>query len=98
MSEFRLTTVRRRTQHRLDKCEARLHIVMGPLLAFVKIDEIIKLIRASEDQPQAKSRLREKYKFSERQAEDIVNLRLRQLTKLDGVALNPGGKALGTEK
>src|SRR5512132_321932 len=86
--EFRVKTVRRRTQHRLDKCEERLHIVMGRLLAFVKIDEIIKLIRASEDQAQAKERLREKYKFSERQAEDIVNLRLGQLTHLDGIKLN----------
>ena len=96
--EFRLKTVRRRTQHRLDKCEARLHIVMGRLLAFVKIDDIIKLIRASEDQAQAKSKLREKYKFSERQAEDIVNLRLGQLTRLDGVALNEERKALEAEK
>jgi topoisomerase-4 subunit A len=96
--EFRLKTVRRRTQHRLDKCEARLHIVMGRLLAFVKIDEIIKLIRASEDQPEAKARLREKYKFSERQAEDIVNLRLGQLTRLDGVALNAERKSLEAEK
>jgi topoisomerase-4 subunit A len=96
--EFRLKTVRRRTQHRLDKCEARLHIVMGRLLAFVKIDEIIKLIRSSEDQTEAKSRLREKFKFSERQAEDIVNLRLGQLTKLDGVALNAERKALESEK
>ena len=96
--EFRIKTVRRRTQHRLDKCEERLHIVMGRLLAFVKIDEIIKLIRSCEDQPEAKEKLREKYKFSERQAEDIVNLRLGQLTKLDGVKLNEERKALEAEK
>src|SRR6185436_17018807 len=96
--EFRVNTVRRRTQHRLGKCEERLHIVMGRLLAFVKIDEIIKLIRSCEDQPEAKTRLREKYKFSERQAEDIVNLRLGQLTRLDGIKLNDERKALETEK
>jgi topoisomerase-4 subunit A len=96
--EFRVKTVRRRTQHRLDKCEERLHIVMGRLMAFVKIDEIIKLIRSCEDQPEAKAKLREKYKFSERQAEDIVNLRLGQLTKLDGVKLNEERKALEAEK
>jgi topoisomerase-4 subunit A len=96
--EFRVKTVRRRTQHRLDKCEERLHIVMGRLLAFARIDEIIKLIRSCEDQPQAKAKLREKYQFSERQAEDIVNLRLGQLTKLDGVALNEERKALEAEK
>ena len=90
--------MRRRTQHRLDKCEERLHIVMGRLLAFVKIDEIIKLIRASEDQAEAKSKMREKYKFTERQAEDIVNLRLGQLTKLDGVKLNDERKALEAER
>jgi len=96
--EFRVNTVRRRTQFRLDKCEERLHIVMGRLMAFVKIDEIIKLIRASEDQPEAKQKLREKFKFSERQAEDIVNLRLGQLTKLDGVSLNDERKKLEAER
>ena len=96
--EFRVTTVRRRTQHRLDKCEDRLHIVMGRLMAFVKIDEIIKLIRSCEDQPQAKEKLQEKYKFSERQAEDIVNLRLGQLTRLDGVKLNDERKGLEAER
>jgi topoisomerase IV subunit A len=96
--EFRLGTVRRRTRHRLEKCEERLHIVMGRLLAFVKIDDIIKLIRASEDQADARNRLREKFKFSERQAEDIVNLRLGQLTKLDGVKLNEERKALEAER
>ena len=96
--EFRVKTVRRRTQHRLTKCTERLEIVMGRLLAFVKIDEIIKLIRSCEDQPEAKQRLQEKYKFTERQAEDIVNLRLGQLTKLDGVKLNEERKALEAEK
>src|SRR5207253_9183231 len=47
--EWRCETVRRRTQFRLAKCEERLHIVLGRLLAYVKIDEIIKLIRARED-------------------------------------------------
>ena len=96
--EFRIATVRRRTKHRLEKCEQRLHIVLGRLLAFARIDEIIKLIRASEDQAQAKERLRAKWKFSERQAEDIVNLRLGQLTKLDGVKLNDERKALEAER
>jgi topoisomerase-4 subunit A len=71
---------------------------MGRLLAYVKIDEIIKLIRSSEDQPEAKENLKKKYKFTERQAEDIVNLRLGQLTKLDGVKLNDERKALETER
>jgi topoisomerase-4 subunit A len=95
---FRLATVRRRTQFRLDKCESRLHIVEGRIMAFVKIDEIIKLIRSCEDQAEAKRRLSEKWGFSERQAEDIVNLRLGQLTRLDGVKLNDEKKALEKEK
>ena len=96
--EFRIDTVRRRTKFRLDKCEERLHIVMGRLMAYVKIDEIIKLIRASEDQAGARANLMKKYKFSERQAEDIVNLRLGQLTKLDGVKLNDERKSLESER
>ena len=52
--EFRVNTVRRRTAHRLERCEARLHIVLGRLLAYVRIDEIIKLIRAADDQAEAK--------------------------------------------
>src|SRR6185503_13850717 len=78
--------------------EERLHIVMGRLMAYVKIDEIIKLIRASEDQAEARANLQKKFKFSERQSEDIVNLRLGQLTKLDGVALNEERKTLEAER
>src|SRR5436190_2030248 len=96
--EFRVDTVRRRTQFRLARCEERLHIVLGRLLAFVKIDEIIKLIRASDDQPEAKQALQKKYRFSERQADDIVNLRLGQLTRLDSVKLNDERKALEAER
>src|SRR5262245_29827895 len=96
--EFRVNTVKRRTEHRLAKCEERLHIVMGRLMAYVKIDEIIKLIRSCDDQGEAKAKLREKFKFSERQAEDIVNLRLGQLTRLDGVKLNEERKALEAER
>src|SRR5437762_3397918 len=96
--EFRVATVRRRTQFRLDRCEERLHIVEGRLKAYAKIDEIIKLIRASEDQAEAKQKLKERFKFTERQAEDIVNLRLGQLTRLDGAKLNEERKALEAER
>jgi topoisomerase IV subunit A len=96
--EFRVGTVRRRTQHRLQKCEERLHIVMGRLLAYAKIDEILKVIRSCDDQAEAKQKLREKFKFSERQAEDIVNLRLGQLTRLDGVKLNEERKGLEAQR
>src|SRR5712664_838482 len=96
--EFRVTTVRRRTRFRLTRCEERLHIVLGRLLAYLKIDEIIRLIRASEDQQDAKDKLKQKFKFSERQAQDIVDLRLGQLTKLDGVKLNDDRKSLEAER
>ena len=96
--EFRVTTVRRRTQFRLDRVEERLHIVQGRLAAYAKIDQIIKLIRASEDQAEAKENLISKYKLSEKQAEDIVNLRLGQLTKLDGIKLTDEEKALKADR
>src|SRR3954464_3497804 len=96
--EFRVATVRRRTQFRLDRVQERVEIVLGRLLAYAKIDEIIKLIRASEDQPQAKQKLREKYKFTERQAEDIVNLRLGRLPAVDGSNVNDERKGLEAER
>ncbi|MCD6042148.1 MAG: topoisomerase subunit [Burkholderiales bacterium] len=96
--EWRVATVRRRTQFRLDRVQERLEVVLGRLLAFAKIDDIIKLIRSCDDQPEAKQKLREKFKFSERQAEDIVNLRLGQLTRLDGVKLNEERKGLENER
>src|SRR5947207_8144805 len=96
--EFRVNTVRRRTQFRLERVQERHEIVTGRLLAYAKIDDIIKLIRAAEDQAAAKEALRKKYKFTERQAEDIVNLRLGQLTKLDGIKLNDEKKALEADR
>ncbi|HEU4441380.1 MAG TPA: DNA topoisomerase IV subunit A, partial [Burkholderiales bacterium] len=96
--DWRVATVRRRTQFRLERVQERLELVLGRLLAFAKIDEIIKLIRASEDQAEARASLMKKYRFTERQAEDIVNLRLGQLTKLDGIKLNDERKALESER
>src|SRR5687768_13993996 len=96
--DWRVATVRRRTQFRLERVQERLELVLGRLLAFAKIDEIIKLIRASEDQAEARSSLMKKYRFTERQAQDIVDLRLGQLTKLDGIKLNDERKALEGER
>src|SRR5882672_2654700 len=92
--EFRIDTVRRRTQFRLTKCEERLHIVMGRLMAYVKIDEIIKVIRASEDQADAGLNLHDRYKFTEMQADDSVKLRLGLLTERVGVSLHDERKKL----
>src|SRR5688572_31761931 len=96
--EFRVATVRRRTQFRLARVQERHEIVMGRLLAYAKIDDIIKLIRASEDQGEAKAAVQKKYRFTERQSQDIVDLRLGQLTKLDGIKLNDERKALESER
>jgi topoisomerase-4 subunit A len=97
-SEFRIATVRRRTVFRLQKCSDRLHIVEGRIKAFARIDEIIKLIRASEDVATARAALMARWKFSERQAQDICDLRLGQLTKLDGIKLNDESKSLQAER
>ena len=97
-TEFRVKTVRRRTEHRLKKCAERLHIVEGRIKAFAHIDEIIKVIRASDDVAAARAALMARWKFTERQAQDICDLRLGQLTKLDGVKLNEERKALQAER
>ncbi|MCC6534271.1 MAG: DNA topoisomerase IV subunit A [Burkholderiales bacterium] len=87
-TQFRIATVRRRSEFRLRKCVERLHIVEGRILAFAHIDDIIKVIRASEDVASARAALMARWKFTERQAQDICDLRLGQLTRLDGIKLN----------
>ncbi|WP_028671146.1 DNA topoisomerase IV subunit A [Saccharospirillum impatiens] len=77
---FRTTTVRRRLQHRLDKVIARLHILDGLLIAYLNIDEVIHIIR-TEDEP--KQELMSRFKLSDVQAEAILELKLRQLAKLE---------------
>jgi topoisomerase-4 subunit A len=95
---FRVATVRRRTEFRLKKCEDRLHIVEGRIKAFAHIDEIIRIIRASDDVASAKLALIARWAFTERQAQDIVDLRLGQLTRLDGFKLNEERKGLEAER
>jgi topoisomerase-4 subunit A len=97
-TEFRIATVRRRTEFRLTKTEDRLHIVEGRIKAFAHIDEIIKVIRASEDVASARAALMARWKFTERQAQDICDLRLGQLTRLDGIKLNDERKSLQAER
>ncbi|MFZ7332327.1 DNA topoisomerase IV subunit A [Avibacterium avium] len=77
---FRRTTVTRRLQHRLDKVLNRLHILQGLMIAFLNIDEVIAIIR-NEDKP--KQELMTRFNLSDEQAEAILNLRLRQLAKLE---------------
>jgi DNA gyrase subunit A len=78
--------VTRRTQYRLDKARDRGHILEGRLKALNVIDKIIELIRKSEDAAAAKEALMKKpYEFSERQAIDILDMQLRQLTRLSRI-------------
>ncbi|MDI9331968.1 MAG: DNA topoisomerase IV subunit A [Alphaproteobacteria bacterium] len=82
--EFRQTTILRRSQHRLNKVEDRIHILEGRQLVLLHIDEVIRIIRNS-DEP--KPALIERFKLSERQAEDILEIRLRQLARLEAIRI-----------
>ena len=93
--QFRTETVRRRLQFRLDKILGRLHILDGLLIAFLNIDEVIKIIR-QEDKP--KPALMKRFKISERQAEAILELRLRQLAKLEEIKIRAEQKELSEER
>lgn len=93
--QFRTVTVRRRLQHRLDKIVDRLHILEGLLIAFLNIDEVIAVIR-NEDQP--KPALMKKFKLSERQAEAILEIKLRQLAKLEEIKIKTEQKELSEER
>lgn len=77
---YRTETVRRRLQYRLDKIIGRLHVLEGLLIAYLNIDEVIAIIR-SEDEP--KPVLMERFGISDRQAEAILELKLRNLAKLE---------------
>lgn len=83
--EHRIEVVRRRTLYELKKAEARAHILEGYLKALDHLDEIVKIIRASEDRAAAKKELIERYSFSDRQTDAILELRLYQLTGLERV-------------
>ncbi|HIW46768.1 MAG TPA: DNA topoisomerase IV subunit A [Candidatus Yaniella excrementigallinarum] len=85
--EHRLTVVRRRTAHRLGKRKDRLHLVEGLLLALVDIDEVIEIIRTSDDAAAARQRLMLVFDLTEVQANHILELRLRQLTKFSRLDL-----------
>jgi len=82
--EFRVDTVRRRSRHRLAKVEDRIHILEGRQAVLLKIDQVIRLIRNS-DEP--KPELMRAFGLSDRQAEDILEIRLRQLARLEGIRI-----------
>ena len=85
--DHRIEVTTRRSAHRLASAEARLHLVDGLLIAIVDIDEVIQVIRSSEDTSAAKTRLCEVFDLSDTQADYILELRLRRLTKFSRMEL-----------
>jgi len=83
-AQFRLRVLERRLKHRADEVADRMHILEGRMVAFLHIDQVIKVIRNS-DEP--KPDLIKKFSLSERQAEDILEIRLRQLARLEGIRI-----------
>jgi topoisomerase-4 subunit A len=92
---FRQTTVQRRSQHRLDKVLARIHILEGRQLVLLNIDEVIAIIRQSDD---PKAALMARFALSDRQAEDILEIRLRQLARLEAIKIEQELKSLREEQ
>ncbi len=92
--EFRLSTVRRRSQYRLGQVNDRLHILAGRMVVFLNLDEVIKIIRESDD---PKAALIARFELSDRQAEDILEIRLRQLARMEGIRIEKEIKQLEKE-
>ncbi|CAD5375470.1 DNA topoisomerase IV, subunit A [Pseudomonas sp. OF001] len=92
---FRIGTVRRRLQFRLDKVEKRLHLLEGLLVAFLNLDEVIRIIR-EEEQP--KPVLMERFGLTEVQADYILDTRLRQLARLEEMKIRGEQDELARER
>jgi topoisomerase IV subunit A len=92
---FRAVTVQRRTQHRLTKVLDRIHVLEGRQLVLLNIDEVIRIIR-NADEP--KAALIERFALSEVQANDILDIRLRQLARLEAIKIEQELKELRTEQ
>jgi topoisomerase-4 subunit A len=92
---FRFATVTRRTRHRLTKVDDRIHILEGRMIVFLNIDEVIRIIRESEE---PKAALIAAFGLSDRQAEDILEIRLRQLARLEKIKIEKELEELRAEK
>jgi len=92
---FRAATVQRRTRHRLDKVLARIHVLEGRQLVLLNIDEVIRIIRESDD---PKAALIARFALSEIQANDILDIRLRQLARLEAIKIEQELKELRIEQ
>ena len=93
--DFRQATLKRRTEHRLHKVLDRMHVLEGRQLVLLNIDEVIRIIRAA-DEP--KPALIARFKLSDRQAEDILEIRLRQLARLEAIKIEQELKSLRDEQ
>jgi topoisomerase-4 subunit A len=93
--DFRQRTVERRTRHRLGKVLERIHVLEGRQLVLLNIDEVIRIIRGSDEPRPA---LIVRFKLSERQADDILDLRLRQLARLEALRIEQELDQLRAEK
>lgn len=93
--EFRIETVRRRLQNRYQQVADRLHVLDGLLVAFLNVDEVIRIIR-EEDDP--RSELIRRFKITEIQADAILDLRLRQLAKLEEIRIRGEQTDLNNER
>ena len=93
--EYRQKTVRRRLEFRLAKILNRLHLLEGFLIVYLHIDEVIKIIRQYDD---PKAQLSKRFKLSDEQANAILEIRLRQLAKLEEIKLRTEQKDLAAER
>jgi topoisomerase-4 subunit A len=93
--DYRFVTVRRRTEFRLGKVNDRIHILEGREIVLLNIDEVIHIIRNSDEPKEA---LMARFKLTERQAEDILEIRLRQLARLEAIKIEQELAALRKEK
>ncbi|MBB3763359.1 DNA topoisomerase IV subunit A [Sphingomicrobium lutaoense] len=93
--DFQIDVLVNRSNHRINKIDARLELVEGFIIAFLNLDRVIEIIR-TEDEPKAV--MMAEFKISDRQAEAILNMRLRSLRKLEEMALNEERDALIKEK
>jgi topoisomerase IV subunit A len=93
--EFRKSTVSRRLNHRLAKLSARLHVLDGMLIAYLNLDEVIRIVR-TEDQP--KPVLIKRFKLSDIQAEAILETKLRHLARLEEMKIRDEQKELAEER
>jgi len=92
---FRFDTVTRRTRHRLGQVDRRMHILEGRRIALLSIDKVIRIIRKADD---PKADLMSSFGLTEIQADDILEIRLRQLARLEGIRIDDELKVLKGER